>query len=104
MKAPSSGADCETHALVLAILIPTVWLTLAAFFVLLCRIAARGDRDVAAASPPIPRITLSEGGRLVLAPSANRRLAAGTCRARTSRRLLATERTERTAHSGRPRS
>jgi hypothetical protein len=85
---------------VLAILIPTVWLTLAAFFVLLCRMAARGDKDIAAASAPMARVTSSRRGTLVIAPAAHHHTPARTRRPGTAPRLLARE---RTAHSGRQR-
>jgi hypothetical protein len=85
---------------VLAILIPTIWLTLAAFFVLLCRMAARGDEDVA--SPPMARIMLSPRGTFVISQPARRRTAATSCHtgARTGRGAV---RTQRAAHSGRQR-
>jgi hypothetical protein len=86
---------------VLAILIPTIWLVLAAFFVLLCRMAARGDEDIAASSPPMARITVSPRGSFVISQPARRRIAATGCRTAGARRPFVSE---RTAHSGRQRS
>jgi hypothetical protein len=86
----------------LVIIIPAVWLTVALFFVALCRMAARGDADAVLAdahrheefgalrvpTQPLPRARLR---RLDTAPP---------CRARTPRRAPAPQ---RAAHGGRQR-
>jgi hypothetical protein len=86
----------------LAVIIPTVWLAVALFFVALCRMAARGDASTA---PVIVRgldeLSTSSGTMPALAPVRLRRLHTATpCRSRTARRAQAPR---RAPHSGRQR-
>jgi hypothetical protein len=55
----------------LAVIIPTVWLAIALFFLALCRMAARGDESraapgprVLAQAPPLRTVTLAPSSRL----------------------------------------
>ena len=57
-----SGLFVFSRDQMLSLLIPIAWLTVAAFFVILCRMAARGDEALAleqAAAPPRRRTALA---------------------------------------------
>ncbi|HEY4451186.1 MAG TPA: hypothetical protein VGN13_06285 [Solirubrobacteraceae bacterium] len=82
----------------LAVIIPTVWLAVAMFFVTLCRMAARGDAsettraDAREGQRPPAFVTITSLTRL------SQRDPASACRARPARRVYAPQ---RAAHGGR---
>jgi hypothetical protein len=84
----------------LAVIIPTVWLTIALLFVALCRMAARGDASAARADARGLDV-LPAGATLMAAPSRLRRRDTATpCRARGARPAQAPQ---RVLHGGRQR-
>jgi hypothetical protein len=92
----------------LAVIIPTVWLAVAMFFVILCRMAARADASHAPATIAHAPTTIALHERLsptsALLPPTSRlrnREPLTSCRTRPARRLRVVP---GAAHGGRPRS
>jgi hypothetical protein len=84
----------------LAVIIPTVWLTIAMFVVMLCRMAARSDASAIGARLVGQHASAAPATITSLSRRPQRELA-GACRARPTRRSYSPQ---RASHCGRQRA
>ena len=85
----------------LAVIIPTVWLAVAMFFVILCRMAARADASHAPATIALDQRLSPASALLPPASRLRHRNPATPCRTHPVRRMRVAQ---GALHGGRPRS